>query len=88
MTDISKQAGRAFRKHPPPVFETESEELVACPTCKGSGTNKVTMSTWGSSKPESVSYLKCRDCQGQCTVTQERATYLKDRWARWCRLEL
>jgi hypothetical protein len=65
------------------------ENLVNCPTCKGTGKISITFSELGSKKPPEIILINCRDCDGAKQVTPQQAKsiirFTKEYENAWCK---
>lgn len=84
MLSIYSESGLSDKLLPDP--EPIQEEMVACPTCKGSKTMTTSMSVYGSKEPPKKSTIECVTCKGLGEVTVKYAEAFQKVWGKenWC----
>ena len=55
-----------------------------CPVCKGSGKMTITLSEWGSDKPDEISEISCVHCGGSGNMSDEDLELHNEEVAMWC----
>jgi len=65
-------------------LENERELIMKCTECNGTGKSTITVSFYGTDKPDDESIMPCFYCDGTGKMTQEDADNLQAEKDAWC----